>query len=258
MLRYAALAAVIAALAAAATPAHAEPRARARRAPVRADHDRRPPRRAGVGRPRRSRPGSRSASRRTARTPTQQTRFAILYDDDAIYVGVWADDSDPSAIRRAAHAPRSSTRPADAVVVGFDSYHDRRTAYVFQLNAAGVQRDLLLFDDTNQDDTWDAVWTGNSAITDTRLDRRVPHPARPAPLRGRRYPRVGPPGRAHRRAHVGSRARGRRGRARRRRSCRRFGVVDGIDQPQASAPARAAAVRHAAASTSRRSTPAIR
>jgi Domain of unknown function (DUF5916) len=92
-----------------------------------------------------------------------ETAFAILYDDDAIYVGVWADDPEPQKIR-ALLTRRDVDAIADAVVIGFDSYHDRRTAYAFQLNAAGVQRDMLLFDDANQDDTWDAVWTGDAAI----------------------------------------------------------------------------------------------
>jgi hypothetical protein len=101
---------------------------------------------------------------RDADKPSVETRFAILYDDEAIYVGVWAEDPRPDLIR-ALLTRRDVDASADAVVVGIDSYHDRRTAYAFQLNAAGVQRDMLLFDDSNQDDTWDAVWTGNVAMT---------------------------------------------------------------------------------------------
>ncbi|MCW5807760.1 MAG: carbohydrate binding family 9 domain-containing protein [Deltaproteobacteria bacterium] len=94
-----------------------------------------------------------------------ETRFAILYDDAAIYVGVWADDPEPHRIRRLL-TRRDVDAPADAVAVAIDSYHDKRTAYLFQLNAAGVQRDMLLFDDVSSDDTWDAVWTGNVSLTD--------------------------------------------------------------------------------------------
>ncbi len=99
-----------------------------------------------------------------ATRPSVETHFSILYDDQAIFVGVWADDPEPDLIR-ALLTRRDVDSPADAVTVAFDSYHDRRTAYAFQLNAAGVQRDMLLFDDSNQDDTWDAVWTGNVAVT---------------------------------------------------------------------------------------------
>jgi Domain of unknown function (DUF5916)/Carbohydrate family 9 binding domain-like len=107
--------------------------------------------------------------------PTFSTQFAIMYDDDAVFVGVWADDPRPELIR-ALLTRRDVDAPADAVTVAFDSYHDRRTAYAFQLNAAGVQRDALLFDDSSQDDTWDAVWTGDVATTPTgwTAEYRIP------------------------------------------------------------------------------------
>lgn len=91
------------------------------------------------------------------------TEFSVLYDDGALYVGVWAHDPQPAQIRKLL-TRRDVDAPADSISIGFDSYHDRRTAYVFQLNAAGVQRDMLLFDDSKADDTWDAVWTGDAAI----------------------------------------------------------------------------------------------
>jgi hypothetical protein len=95
---------------------------------------------------------------------SMETRFAMVYDDDALYVGVWLDDPEPAKIRRLL-TRRDVDVLADAILIGIDSYHDRRTGYVFQLNAAGVQRDFLVFDDTQSDDTWDAVWTGNAAVT---------------------------------------------------------------------------------------------
>jgi len=99
-----------------------------------------------------------------AAAPTVETRFAVVYDDEAMFVGVWADDPHPELVR-ALLTRRDADAPADAITIAFDSYHDRRTAYAFQLNAAGVQRDMLLFDDSAQDDTWDAVWTGKVAMT---------------------------------------------------------------------------------------------
>ncbi len=95
---------------------------------------------------------------------THETSFAVVYDDQAIYVGVWATDPEPEKIRRTLHR-RDLEAAEDIVAVAFDSYHDKRSGFVFQLNAAGVQRDQLLFDDTNGDDTWDAVWTGETKIT---------------------------------------------------------------------------------------------
>ncbi|MGE5184026.1 MAG: DUF5916 domain-containing protein [Acidobacteriota bacterium] len=97
--------------------------------------------------------------------PQYATRFAVLYDDAALYVGVWADDPEPAQIRRLL-TRRDVDSPGDWIAVGIDSYHDRRTGYVFMLDAAGVQRDQLVYDDQTGDDTWDAVWTGDVAITD--------------------------------------------------------------------------------------------
>ncbi|HEU4728174.1 MAG TPA: DUF5916 domain-containing protein [Kofleriaceae bacterium] len=112
---------------------------------------------------------------RDASKPSVETRFSILYDDEAIYVGVWADDPRPDLIR-ALLTRRDVDAPADSVMIAFDSYHDRRTAYGFQLNAAGVQRDVLMFDDSSMDDTWDAVWTGDVAVTQTgwTAEYRIP------------------------------------------------------------------------------------
>ena len=39
-----------------------------------------------------------------------------------------------------------------------DSFHDRRSAYEFAVNPAGVKQDSYWFNDTNNDQGWDAVW----------------------------------------------------------------------------------------------------
>jgi hypothetical protein len=49
------------------------------------------------------------------------------------------------------------------VAIYVDSMHDRRTAYVFQLNAAGVQSDWLFYGDDQENSDWDAVWDGATA-----------------------------------------------------------------------------------------------
>ncbi len=95
--------------------------------------------------------------------PTHRTEFRILYDDDALYVGFRAWDVDHRQIRPLLHR-RDQASDADWVGIMLDSYHDRRTAFAFGINAAGVQRDVLLYDDVAEDQSWDAVWTGASAI----------------------------------------------------------------------------------------------
>ena len=46
-----------------------------------------------------------------------ETSFAILYDDEAMYVGVWADDPEPDKIRRLL-TRRDVESQADATLLG--------------------------------------------------------------------------------------------------------------------------------------------
>ena len=90
---------------------------------------------------------------------SEQTQARVVYDGAAIYVGMRMDDSQASAIE-APLGRRDANLSGDWAIVAFDSYDDDRTAFVFALNPAGVQKDILLFDDVNEDESWDAVWDG--------------------------------------------------------------------------------------------------
>ncbi len=89
--------------------------------------------------------------------PRQRTEARVLYGAEAVYVGIRAFDSAPDSI--VAQLARRDERPhSDWVDVVIDSYHDRRTAFRFGVNPAGVKSDGYMYDDTNEDDSWDAVW----------------------------------------------------------------------------------------------------
>ena len=94
--------------------------------------------------------------------PSERTEVRVLYDDRALYVGIVAHDGHPGEVARPL-GRRDSAPPGDAVTVVIDSMHDRRTAFVFELSAAGVQTDGLLFDDDQFSTDWDAVWDGATA-----------------------------------------------------------------------------------------------
>ena len=96
-------------------------------------------------------------------SPHLATEFSVLFDDDSLYVGIRASDPDPDRIR-ATLARRDADVQADLVTVEIDSDHDHRTAYGFQLSAAGAQSDFLVYDDAQQDTSWDAVWEGSARV----------------------------------------------------------------------------------------------
>lgn len=88
---------------------------------------------------------------------TYGTSVRILYSDDALYVGIRADDPQPERLM-APLARRDSRPPGDWVGIMIDSHYDRRTAFEFAVNPAGVRRDVFRFNDFEEDVSWDAVW----------------------------------------------------------------------------------------------------
>jgi hypothetical protein len=91
--------------------------------------------------------------------PRDPTEVRVLFDDDALYVGVRMFDARPDSIA-AQLARRDATGIySDWLHVMVDSYRDRRTSFRFSVNPRGVQKDVLEFDDIGGEDlNWDAVW----------------------------------------------------------------------------------------------------
>ncbi len=89
---------------------------------------------------------------------TERTEVRVLYDNEALYVAFICYDSEPDKIiRRLARRDRETD--ADKVTVFIDSYLDRKTAFAFRINAAGVKRDILISNDGDTwDGNWDAIW----------------------------------------------------------------------------------------------------
>lgn len=94
---------------------------------------------------------------REGAAPTFETEARVAYDATALYIAVQAFDSDPSHIV-GIRTRRDEGSPSDWISVLVDSFHDRRSAFEFEVNPAGVKQDSYWFNDTNNDQGWDAVW----------------------------------------------------------------------------------------------------
>ncbi len=55
-------------------------------------------------------------------------------------------------------ARRDVRAATDQLKIMVDSYHDRRSGFEFAVNPAGVKRDYAIYNDSQEDDAWDAVW----------------------------------------------------------------------------------------------------
>ncbi len=93
---------------------------------------------------------------------SEPTELRLLYDDGALYVGVRLRDGEPQRIARQL-SRRDDLAEADSFSLYLDPHHDHLTGALFQVSAAGVQRDAVLYDDNFENAAWDAVW--ESAVT---------------------------------------------------------------------------------------------
>jgi hypothetical protein len=107
------------------------------------------------------------------RSPTEQTEVRILYAKHEVYFGVSCSDSDPKGIVATELRRDVSQELDDYFEIIIDSAHDRRNAYVFQINPLGTQRDALITEEQRTDSStgdgdsgWDGVWTSEARTTE--------------------------------------------------------------------------------------------
>jgi TolB-like protein len=75
---------------------------------------------------------------------TENTEVYVAYDNDNIYLGVYAHYSEPGMMRANRTDRDQAAQRDDTVSVFFDPFLDQQRAYVFTVNAYGVQNDSLL------------------------------------------------------------------------------------------------------------------
>jgi Domain of unknown function (DUF5916)/Carbohydrate family 9 binding domain-like len=89
--------------------------------------------------------------------PSFRTEFQVAYDEGSLYVFVRMFDPHPDSIMHAL-SRRDVRGPSDQIKILIDSYADRRSGFEFAVNPDGVKRDFAMFDDGNEDASWNGVW----------------------------------------------------------------------------------------------------
>ena len=90
--------------------------------------------------------------------PTEQTEVRLLFDDEALYVGVINYDSDPTQIVTTDTRRDSSLGDQDSFQVIFDTYNDAQNGFVFGTNPLGVEYDAQVRSQDNPTTSWDGSW----------------------------------------------------------------------------------------------------
>jgi len=110
---------------------------------------------------------------------TERTEVRVAFDDRAIYFGLMMHDSEPDRIMRSILHREGRIDKDDRIIIALDTYHDRRSAYIFELNAFGTQGDAhftnerLVFPD---DWMWEGVYESAARVTDRGWELEVAVP----------------------------------------------------------------------------------
>ncbi|WP_205461962.1 DUF5916 domain-containing protein [Mangrovibacterium lignilyticum] len=100
-----------------------------------------------------------------AKQPSQKTEVALCYDEDNLYVGIRCFDNDSKGIRSI--LSRRDEYSGDMIGIALDTYADNRTAFEFDVTAAGQKIDLMHLGAQEADYNWDAIWDAKTNIQDS-------------------------------------------------------------------------------------------
>ncbi len=72
---------------------------------------------------------------------SERTEVRVVFDDEALYVGVWAFDSRPTEIVPGERIRDYEVGESDNVILIFDTYKDEQNGFVFGTTPAGIEYD---------------------------------------------------------------------------------------------------------------------
>lgn len=109
-----------------------------------------------------------------AKPPSQETEIKVLYDHKYLYVGIICHDNEPE--KMSPILGRRDEINGDMTGIAIDSYHDKQTAFEFNLSSAGQKVDLMHLGRYGWDFNWNAVWDGKTSIGDSAwyAEMRIP------------------------------------------------------------------------------------
>jgi len=103
---------------------------------------------------------------RQGEPPTESTLIRLVYDEDALYIGVYCYDSSPKTILATQMSRDSRLRSDDNIEILLDTFHDRRNAYFFQTNPNGAMVDGRITESSRPNVNWDGIWQVKVAIVE--------------------------------------------------------------------------------------------
>jgi Domain of unknown function (DUF5916)/Carbohydrate family 9 binding domain-like len=99
---------------------------------------------------------------------TFDTVVRVLYDDDALYFGVFATDDEPARIIVNDLKKDFNTDGSDGFRIILDTFHDGRNGYQFATNPAGAKWDAQMSNEGRENNSnWDGIWDVAARVSET-------------------------------------------------------------------------------------------
>jgi hypothetical protein len=116
------------------------------------------------------------------RVPTERTVVRLLHDERELYLALVCDHRDTGSVRATQRARDARLDPDDRVEIMFDPFENRRTAYFFQVGAAGSLGDAIVSQNGGRfEKPWDAIWRAEVLRTDAGWQAEIALPFRSIP-----------------------------------------------------------------------------
>ncbi len=96
---------------------------------------------------------------------SERTVVRFLGSADGLWVGVWAYDRDPQAIRRTQLRRDADLGADDNVTIMLSPTADKRTAFLFSINPNGALNDAEVLNFESESREWDSIWDGRARVT---------------------------------------------------------------------------------------------
>src|SRR5687767_12985306 len=96
---------------------------------------------------------------------TYDTEVRMVYDDRALYIGVFAKDPEPGQIIVNELRKDFNTGTADGFQIVIDTFQDERNGYQFAINPGGAKWDSQMSNEgRDQNQNWDGIWDVGTRI----------------------------------------------------------------------------------------------
>jgi hypothetical protein len=98
---------------------------------------------------------------------TFDTEVRVLYDDNALYFGVFARDDEPARLMVTDIKKDFNTDNSDSFRIILDTFRDERNGYQFATNPAGAKWDSQMANEGRENNAdWDGIWDVATRVVD--------------------------------------------------------------------------------------------